>query len=164
MFTHSAVSSFLRPPWTAGQQIPCPSLSPWVCSNSYPLSWWWHPTISSFVASFSSCPKSFPASEFFPVSQFFISGGLYWNLNFSISPSYEYAGLISFNIDWFDILAVQGTLRSLFQHHSLKAPVLWCSALFMVQLSLPYMTTGKPIALTRWTFVGKVISLLFNTS
>ena len=96
------------------------------------------------------------------MSQFFISGGLYWNLNFSISPSYEYAGLISFNIDWFDILAVQGTLRSLFQHHSLKAPVLWCSALFMVQLSHPYITTGKTIALTRWTVAGKVMPLLLN--
>ena len=100
-------------PWTAAHQTSCPSLYPRVCSNSCPLSRWCHPTISSFVASFSSCPKSFPASEFFPVSQFFISGGLYWNLNFSISPSKEYSGLISFRIDWSDLLVVQGTLKSL---------------------------------------------------
>ena len=82
--------------------------------------------------------------------------------NFSLSPSNEYSGLISFRMDWLDLLAVQGTLRSLLQHHSSKASVLWCSAFFMVQLSHPYMTTGKTIALTRWTFVGKVMSLLFN--
>ena len=84
----------------------------------------------------------------------------YWS--FSISPSSEYSGLISFRIDWFDLLAVQGTLNSLLQHHSLKASVLQCSAFFMVQLSHPYMTTGKTIPLTRWTFVGRVISLLFS--
>ena len=85
----------------------------------------------------------------------------YWSLNFSISPSNEYAGLISFRIDWFDF-AVQRTLRSLHQHHSLKVSVLQCSAFFMVQLSHTYMTTGKTIALTRGTFVGKVMSMLFN--
>ena len=77
--------------------------------------------------------------------------------------SSEYSGLISFRIDWFDLLAVQGTLKSLLQHHSSKASVLWCSAFFMVQLSHAHMTTGKAISLTRWTFVGKVLSLLFNT-
>ena len=89
--------------------------------------------------------------------------------SFNISPSNEYSGLISFKIDWFDLLAVQGTLKSLLQHHSSKASVLWCSAFFIVQLSHPYMSTGKTIALTRWTlaltrqtFVGKVMSLLFN--
>ena len=86
----------------------------------------------------------------------------YWNFSFSISPSNEYSGLISFRMDWLDLLAVQGTLKSLLQHHSSKASILWCSAFFMVQLSHPYMTTGKTIALTRWTFVGKVMSLLFN--
>ena len=88
----------------------------------------------------------------------------YWSFSFSISPSNEYSGLISFRIDWFDILAVQGTLKSLLQHHSLKASMLWCSAFFMVRLSTlnPYVTTGKTIALTRWTFVGKILSLLFN--
>ena len=86
----------------------------------------------------------------------------YWSFNFSISPSNEYSGLISFRMDWLDLLAVQGTLKSLLQHHSSKASILRCSAFLMVQLSHPYMTTGKTIALTRWTFVGKVMSLLFN--
>ena len=86
----------------------------------------------------------------------------YWSFSFSISPSNEYSGLISFRIDRLDLLAVQGTLKSLLQHYSSKASILWHSAFFMVQLSHPYMTTGKVIALTRWTFVGKVMSLLFN--
>jgi len=86
----------------------------------------------------------------------------HWSFSFSISPSYEYWGLISFRMDWLDLLAVQGTLKSLLQHHSSKASILWHSAFFMVQLSYPYMTTGETIALTRLTFVGKVISLLLN--
>ena len=86
----------------------------------------------------------------------------YWNFSFNFSPSNEYSGLISFRIDWLDLLAVQGTLKSLLQHHSSKASILWLSASFIVQLSHPYMTTGKTIALTRWTFVGKVMSVLFN--
>ena len=85
-----------------------------------------------------------------------------WNFSFNISPSNEYSGLISFRMDWLDLLAVQGTLKSLLQHHSSKASILQCSAFFKVQLSHPYMTSGKTIALTRWTFVGKVMSLLFN--
>ena len=85
----------------------------------------------------------------------------YWSFSFSI-PSNEHPGLISFRMDWLDLLAVQGTLKSLLQHHSSKASILWCSAFFIVQLSHPYMTTGKIIALTRWTFVGEVMSLLFN--
>ena len=87
----------------------------------------------------------------------------YWSFSFNISPSNEYSGLISFRIDWLDLLAVQGTLKSLFQHLSSKASVLWHSAFFIVQLSHPYVTTGRNIALTRWTFVDKVMSLLFNT-
>ena len=86
----------------------------------------------------------------------------YWSFSFSISPSNEYSGMISLRMDWLDLLAVQGTLKSLLQHHSSKASILQCSAFFIVQLSHPYMTTGKTIALTRWTFVGKVMSLLFN--
>ena len=86
----------------------------------------------------------------------------YWNFSFSMSPLNEYSGLISFRMDWLDLLAVQGTLKRLLQHHSSKASILWCSAFFIVQLSHPYMTTGKAIALTRWTFIGKVMSLLFN--
>ena len=86
----------------------------------------------------------------------------YWSFSFSISPTNEYPGLISFRMDWLDLLAVQGTLKSLLQHHSSKASIFWRSAFFIVQLSHPYMTTGKTIALTRQTFVGKVMSLLFN--
>ena len=86
----------------------------------------------------------------------------YWSFNFSLSPSNEHPGLISFRMDWLDLLAIQGTLKNLFQHHSSKASILQCSAFFVVQLSHPYMTTGKTIALTRWTFVGKLMSLLFN--
>ena len=86
----------------------------------------------------------------------------YWSFSFSISPSNEHSGLIFFRIDWLDLLAVQGTLKNLLQHHSSKASILQHSAFFIVQLSHPYMTTGKTIALTRWTFIGKVLSLLFN--
>ena len=113
------------------------------------------------------CPLILPS--IFPSIRVFSSESVlrirwpkYWNFNFSISPSNEYSGLISFRIDWFDLLAVQGALKSLLQHHSSKASILWLSAFFMVQLSHPYMTTGKTIALTRQTFVGKVMSLLFN--
>ena len=108
-------------------------------------------------------PSIFPSIRVFSnESALRIRWPKYWNFNVSISPSNEYSGLISFRTDWFDLLAVQGTLKSLLQHHSSKASVLWCSAFFIVQLSHPYMTTGKTIALTRWTFVGKLISLLFN--
>ena len=86
----------------------------------------------------------------------------YWSFSFNISPSSEYSGLISFRINWFDLLAVQGTLKSVLQHHSSKASILWCSAFFTVQLSHSYMTNGKTTALTRWNFVGKIMSLLFN--
>ena len=110
---------------------------------------------------FSSCPQSFPASGSFPMSQLF-RWPKYWNFSFSIIPSSEYSGLISFRIDWCGLFVVQGTLKSLLQHHSLKASVLWHSAFFMVQLSHPYMTTGRTTASTIWTFVGKVISLVFN--
>ena len=96
------------------------------------------------------------------MSQLCIRWPKYWSFSFSISPSKEIPGLVSFRMDWLDLLAVQGTLKSLLQHHSSKASILWLSAFFTVQLSHPYMTTGKTIALTRWTFVGKVISLLLN--
>ena len=111
---------------------------------------------------FSSRPSIFPSIRVFSnESIFHIRWPKYWS--FSISPSNEYSGLISFRIDWLDLLAVQQTLKSLLQHHSSKASILQCSAFFTVQLSHPYMTTGKTIALTRGTFVGKVMSLLFNT-
>ena len=119
--------------------------------------------ILSSVIPFSFCLQSCPASAFLPMSQLFTSGGQNIGAyNLSISPSNEYSVLIFFRIDCFDFLAVQGTLKSLLQYHSLKASILWCSAFFMVQLSHPYMTTGKAIALTRQTFFGKVIALLFN--
>ena len=107
-------------------------------------------------------PSIFPSIRVFSnESALRIRGPKYWSFRFSISPSNEYSGLISFGINWFDLLAVQGTLKSLLQHYSSKASILWCSAFFMVQLLHPHMTTGKIIALTRWTFVGNV-SLLFN--
>ena len=109
-------------------------------------------------------PSVFPSIRVFSnESAVHIRWPKYWSFSFSISPSSEYSGLISFRIDWFDLLAVQGTLKRLLQHHSLKVSVLWCSAFIMVQLSHPYMTTGKTVALTIQTFVGKVMSLLFNT-
>ena len=108
-------------------------------------------------------PSIFPSIRVFSnESDFHIRWPEYWRFSFNISPSNEHPGLISFRMDWLDLLAVQGTLKSLLQHHSSKASILWCSAFFIVQLSHPYMTTGKTIALTRWTFVGKVMSLLFN--
>ena len=108
-------------------------------------------------------PSIFPSIRVFSnESALCIRWPKYWSFSFNISPSNEYSGLISFTIDWFDLLAVQGTLKSLLQHHSSKASILQHSALFIVQLLHPYMTTGKTIALTRWTFVGKVMSLFFN--
>ena len=155
--------------WPHGLQharLSCPSLTPRAYSNSCPLSRWCHPIISSSVIPFSSHLQSFPASESFLVSQFFASGGpKYWSFSFSISSSSEYSGLISFRMGWLDLLAVQGTLKSSkasIQKHSSKASVLQCSAFFLVQLSLLYMTTEKTIAFTRLTFVSKVMSLLFN--
>ena len=108
-------------------------------------------------------PSIFPSIRVFsnePVLR--IRWPKYWSFSFSISPSNVYSGLISFRMDWWDILAVQGTLKSLLHHHSSKASILWCSDFFMVQFSHPYMTTGKTIALARWTLIDKVMSLLFN--
>ena len=108
-------------------------------------------------------PSVFPSTKVFSnESALHIRGPKYWSFSFSTSPSNEYSGLSSFKIDWFDLLAIQGTLKSLLQQHNLKASVLWHSAFFMVQLSNPYMTTGNNIALTRWNFDGKVMSLLFS--
>ena len=137
-------------------RLSCSSLTLRAYSNSCPTSCWCHATISSSIVSFSSCLQSFPASG----SVLHIRWPQYWS--FSISPSNEYSGLISFKIDWFDLLAVHGTLKSLLQHHTWKASILRHSDLFIVQLSYPYMTTRKTTALTRQTFVGKGISLLFN--
>ena len=154
----------LRPHELQHARLPCPSLSSRVCSNSCPLNRWCHSAISSSVVRFS-CPQSFPALGVFSnESALFIRWPKYWSFSFSMSPSSEYSGLISFRMDWLDLLAVQGTLKSLLQHHSSKVSVLRHSVFFMVQLSHPYMTTGRTIALTRWSFVGKVMSLLFNMS
>ena len=133
-----------------------------VYANSCPLNQWCRPTISSSVVPFSSCLQSFPASSYSPRSLLFTSGGQNWNFHFNISPSNGYSGLISFRMDWLDLLVVQRTVKSLLQHHSSKASILRHSAFFIVQLSHPYMTTGKTIALTRQTSVGKVMSLLFD--
>ena len=146
--------------WPHGLQHakpPCPSPAPRVYPNSSPLSWWCHATISSSVVPFPSCLQSFPASGYFQMSQLLVSGG-----HFNISPSSEHPELISFRTDWWDLLVVQGTLKSLLQNHRSKASILRRSAFFTVQLSHPYMTTGKTIALTTRTFVNKVMSLLFN--
>ena len=116
--------------------------------------------ISSSVIPFSSCLQSFPASGSFQMSQFFTSVGQ--SIGVSASASVLPMNSQDFRMDWLDLLAVQGTLRGLLQHHSSKASILQCSAFFIFQLSHPYMTTGETIALTRWTFVGKVMSLLFN--
>ena len=151
--------------WPHGLQharLPYPSPTPGACSNSHPSGWWCHPTISSSVVPFS-CLQSFPASGSFPMSQFFLSGGQ------SIGASAS-ASVLPMNIQgWFPLrltgwisLQSKGTRESLLQHHRSKASILRHSAFFIVQLSHPYMTTGKTIALTRWIFVGKVMSLLFN--
>ena len=142
---------------------PCPSPTPWACSNSRPSSRWCYPTISSSVVPFSSCLQSFPASGSFPTSQFFTSVGQ--SIGVSASTS-----VLSMNtqdwspLGWTDWISLQSkglTLMSVLQRHSSKAKIIWCSAFFIFQLSHPYMTTGKTRALTRWTFVGKVMSLLF---
>ena len=150
-FSCLVVSDSLQPHGLQHARPPCPSPTPGACSNSCPLSRWCHPTISSSVVPFSSLLQSFPAS-----------GGQ--NIGVSVLASVLPMNIKDWFplIDWFDLLVVQGTLKRLLQHHSSKASVLWCSAFFMVQLSHPYMTTGKTIALTRQTFVGKVMSLLFN--
>ena len=164
-FSYSVVSDSL---WRHGLQharLPCPSPTPGACSSSYPLSQWCHSTIPSSVIPFSSCLQSFPGSGSFPMSQYLASGGQIIGASASVLPKLQhqsYSGLISFRFDWFDLLAVQGTLKSLPQHHSSKTSILWHSTFFMVPLSHPYMTTGKTTVLTRWTSVGKVISLLFN--
>ena len=162
LFSCSVISNSL---WAHGllhTRPPCPLPYPGACPSSCPLHWWCHPAISSSVTLFSFCPQSFSASGTFPMSWLLFQLPKI-SFSFNIRLSNEYSGLISFNIDWFDLLAVQGTLRSLFQHHSSKASILWHSAFFMVQLLQPYVTTGKILAVSIWTFVGRVMSLIFNT-
>ena len=141
---------------------PCPSPIPGAYSNSCPLCQWCHTIISSSVVPFFRL-QSFPHIRVFSSElALCIRWPKYWRFSFNMSPSNEYSGLISFRIDWLDLLTVQGTLKSLLQHHSSKASILQRSAFFIVQLSHPYMATGKTIAWTRQTFLGKVMSLLFN--
>ena len=160
-FSRSVVSDSLwpqeaqhsRPP----RLLPTPGVHPKPC----PLSRWYHPTISSSVVPFSSCPQFFPAIESFQMSQLFTSGGQ--SIGVSASTSLPTKNTQEGSpLGWLDLLAVQGTLKSLLQNHSSKASILQHIAFFIVQLSHPYMTTGKTTALTRWTFVDKVMSLLFN--
>ena len=134
------VSDSLRPHGLQHTRLPCPSLSPGACSNSCPCQWC-HPTISS-CRPFLLLPSIFPSIM---SALHIIWWPKYWSFSFSINPSNEYSGSMTFRIDWFDFLFGQGTLKSLLQHHSLKAPVLQCSAFFMVQLSYPFMTVGKTI-------------------
>ena len=138
-FSPSVVSDSLRIHEMQHFRLPCPSSTPRACSNSR-LSQWCHPTVSSSVVPFSSCLQSFPALSkiFSSESVLHVRWANYWSFSFSISPSNEDSGLISFKIDWFDHLAVPGTLKSLLQHHSSKASTLWPSAFFMVWLSYPY--------------------------
>ena len=143
-FSRSVVSDSLLP---HESQPPCPSPTPRVHSNSSPSSWWCHPAISSSVVPFSSCPQSLPVSGSFPMSQLFAWGFTlpkYWSFSFSISPSNEHPGLISLRMDRLDLLAVQGTLKSLLQHHRSKASILRCSAFLTVQLSHYTRPLEKP--------------------
>ena len=149
-------------PWTTARQ---PSLS---ITNSWSLLKFM--SIESVMSSnhFIFCHPLLPPLSIFPSIRVFSNESVlcirwpkYWSFSFSISPSNEYSGLISSKMDWLELLAVQGTLKSFFQHHSLKASILHCSGFFIAQLSHPYMTTGKTIALTRWTFVGNVICICF---
>ena len=162
-FSCSVMSDSLWPHELQHTRTPYPTTTPRVHPDLCLLNPWCHPTISSSVVPFSSCPQPFPASGSFQKSQLFtFRWPKYWGFSFNISPTNEHPGLISFRIYWMDLLAVQGTLKSLLQHHSSKPSILWCSAFFLVQPSLPYMTTGKTIALTRQNFGDKVMSLLFN--
>ena len=161
-FSRSVMSESLQLHGLQHSRLPGPSLNSWsllklisiesvMPSNHCIL---WYPLLL--------LPSIFPSIRVFSNKQFFPSGGQSIGVSFSISPSNEYSGLISFRIDWFDLLSVQGTLQSLLQHHSSKASILWCSAFFMVQLSHPHMTTEKNWTLIRQTFVGKVMSLFFT--
>ena len=161
-FSHSVVSDSLWLHESQHARPPCPSPTPGVHPNSCPSSRRCHPTISSCCPLLFLTPIPPSIRVFSNESTLHMRWPKYWSFSFSISPSNEHPGLISFRMDWLDLLAVQGTLKSLLQHHSSKATILHCSALFTVQLSHPYMTTGKTIALTRRTLVSKVISLILN--
>ena len=158
------MSNSWRPHVSQHARPPCLSPPPKDNSKSCPSSRWCHPAISSYVVLFFLLPLIPPSMRVFSnESTLRMRWPKYWSFSSSIIPSKEHLGLISFRMDWLDLLAVQGTLKSLLQHHSSKASVLRRSAFFTAQLSHPYMTTGKAIALTRRTFVAKVMPLLFNS-
>ena len=163
-FSCLVVSDSLRPHELQHARPPCPWPTPRVHPNACPLSWWYQPSNHLILCHpLLLLPSIFPSIRVFSnESALCIRWPKYWSFSFSISPSNEHPGLICFRMDWLDLLAARGTLKSLLQHHSSKASILQHSAYFTVQLSHPYMTTGKTIALTRRTFVDKVMSLLFN--
>jgi len=151
----------LQPHESQHTRPPCPSASHGVHSNSCPSTRWCHAAIPSSVVLFS-CPHSLAASGSFPMSQLFSWGGQSIGVS-ALASTFQWTPVLtSFRMDWLDLLVVQGTLKSLLQHHSSKASILWCSAFFTIQLSYPYMTNGKTIALSRRNFVDKVMSLLLN--
>ena len=157
-FSRSVTSTFCNPMDRSMPGLPVHyhQLPPSVYPNSCPLSWWCHTTISSSVVPVSSCLQSFLAIRvFWNGSALHIRWPKYWSFNFNISPSNEHSRLISFRMDWWDLLAVQGTLKNLLQHHSSKASILRCSPFFIIQLTHPYLTTGETIASTRQTVVDK---------
>ena len=153
------MSDSLQPHGLQHAKLSCPSPSPGACSSSYPLSRLKPSSNLILCRPLLLLPSIFLSFRVFSNESVLpIMWPKYWSFSLSISPSNEYSGLISFRMNWFDLLAVQGTLKSLLQHHSSKASVLWCSVFFIVQLSHPYITTGKTKALTTWTFVSKVMS------
>ena len=152
----------LQPHGLQHARLPCPSWSPGACSNSCSLKSVMPSNHLVLCHPLRLLPSTFPSIRVFSNESLHIRWPKYRSFSFSISPSDEYSGLVSFRINWFDFLTVQGTLKSLLQQHSTKASLLWCSPFFMSQLSHPYMTTGKTGALTTQTFVGKVLSLFFN--
>ena len=165
LFSCSVMSDSWQPHELQHARLPCPSPSTGACTNSCTLSQWRHPTISSSGVpfSFNLLSSIFPSIRVFSIELVLcIRWPKYESFSFTISPYNEDSVLISFRIDWFD-LAYQRTLKSLLHYHSSKPSILWCSAFFIAQLSHPNMTTGKAIVLTMWTFVNKVMPLLFNT-
>ena len=161
-FSHSVVSDSVTP-WTTARQASLSFTSSRSLLKLMFIELVMPPKHLILCCPLLLLPSIFPSIRVFSSeSALSLRWPKYWSFSFNVSPSNEHPELISFRMDWLDLLAVQRTLKSLLQHHSSKASILWCSALFIVQLSHPYMTIGKTIALTRWTFVGKVISLFFN--
>ena len=152
LFSHPVMSDSLWPYRLRHTRLPCPSPSPEVCPSSCPLHWWCHPAMSCSDVLFLLPSIFLSIRDFSSELALLIRWPKYWSFSFSISSSSEYSGSLSLKIDWFDLLAIQGTFRSLLQHHTSKASILWHSAFFTVQLSKPHVTTGKTIALTILTF------------